>query len=583
MCAQNTIKKEDASKTLPSSPTSNIPNIVVSERLPEESSSALSILQPEPALAVLGQHGPPPAYSPVLAGTDEQSAKSSTGDNIQKQCVDKDLQRVAGLHTECAACNLSQTFSSTQHLERKVFVPPRPPGPHQCLVPPQRNTWLDRTVGSGTTESLVPCKGDLDFSSAPGVTLSGWKSSCLEAGVAGPHRSVSDEYTRSCSAASSTQPCSPAIQARIPLDDSHYARRHQATPTVTALASSNNARQQDNNHHREAITTIADTKRTASNMPSRTITYSPTSASVLTLSPVQTAPVVRPPQKAQDLPSRPSAIRRHPADLDVDEVLSALPILIPTPPEEQESLPPPECPTSTPGPSRVGGRSRSASAANSAFREEGGVCLRNDPFISIIYPGRGEAVWPLSEPKNKLLAALVEESEPLYSDEEDEDEEEDVSDNKSSSSSSSSSSPPLSLPPLYVDNALVQENCNRHEKSFISCGHDCIYMYCGSAEPCRASPAHHPQKVGEDAHSAEIGDENRRSRRRMMVQSFDTKKGQWANVEAEGRTASSRFGAVGEKLAPHPLPCRHLPLHLPLLLPADRAKALRENSQVEEY
>ncbi|OAP56801.1 hypothetical protein AYL99_08913 [Fonsecaea erecta] len=473
----------------------------------------------EHTLAVPG-HGPPTANSPVLATTDEQSVLTVTGDKIQEQNVDGDLEHVA-------ARSPLPTFSSSVRLEPRVFVPlSRRTGPHDRLVLPQRNTRLDQNVGSGTKQTLIPLNTCQDSPSPPRVELLRWESSASsspgEAAVAGPpRRSASSHYTRSRrrrrGAARLRRSCSPTLHAPVPfVDNSYHARydHHQATALRTAPVLSTTTSQPDHNYDiPEASTTTTTT--TASKMSSYTMTYSPTSPH-LTLSPMMTMPIaLPPPTPAQDIPRVAFPPGRHvdEADMNIDEILSALPIGIPV------------------------HRSRSSSTASSRApiisgggddheEEAGGARLRTDPFTSIMYPGRGEVPQHLSEPKNKLLAALVEDSYPCGSDE-------DAKDDKASGAKKNE-----------------ENDEDLDDAALVTVAQDALAAHCERVRLARDVVDNGPL------------------RQRRVAWQIDAARGKWVDVAARGLSAcANRFGAVGQRVTS----CVIAP---PVHLPQDQEKAV---------
>ncbi|KIW26825.1 uncharacterized protein PV07_06628 [Cladophialophora immunda] len=533
--------QQHASRASSTPPASRIPILVVPEVVPEESAGPSST-QSEHVLAAPG-HGPRTTDSPAVARTDEQSVEI-TGDETREEKIAEDLRNVTGLPAESAARNPFPPCSSSEHLERRVFVPPpRRPGPHDHRVPPQRNTWLDPFVGSGTTQTLIPLNTG-QRSSAPRVVLSRWESSSVQTGVEGPRRSASRRNTRSrrrrCRRARSSRSCSPALPPRIPLVDlvdSHHARYHQATPTRAAPVLSTTATQQDRNHDApEAFTTTAnDDKSTASKMSSYTMTYSPTSPSLLTLSPMVTVPIAPPPTPAQDIPLQTSSRDVvDEVDMNIDEILSALPIGIPIPPGEQPCALFPVRRAPTPPSSSLYGRSRRSSAASSnpfvsdgeEGEEEGGVALRHNPFIPIMYPGRGEVPRRLFEPQNKLLAALVRDSYPCDDDGDDGDDETEE----------------------------VGEDQDFRDDELVTVARDGVASYCQPASLCRAHRACMPCERGKRA--GEI-DTTGPLRQRRVTWQIDTKEqeARWVDVQARGLSArANKFGAVGQQVTSRTVP-----------------------------
>ncbi|KIX93691.1 uncharacterized protein Z520_10597 [Fonsecaea multimorphosa CBS 102226] len=542
-------KEEDASRTLSSSPASSIPDIVASERKPGENSCS-SLTQSEHALAVSG-HGPPPppptANSAASAWTDEQSVKTIAVDKIRRgERLDEGLENIAaGLPAEsvaaASACSLIQTFPSTEHLERRVFVPSaRQPGPHEPVVRPQRTyTSPDQIIGPGAApQTVIPLNTDQSsFPSPRQVVLSPpWESSSPGPAVAGPRRSASCQSIRSRRRGPrSIRSCSPTLQSRIPLvysiDSDHARNDCQVTTTPRTESILSTITTTDNNN-----------KSTASKMSSYTMTYSPTFPHRrLILSPKMTVPAsTPPPPPAQDIHMTHSRSLMEEADFNIDDILSAL--LIPI--REEEPTPPPSALYSSDG------RSSSMDISNTSNEdsdddddeeeeeeEEGeekekecGVRVHNDPFISIIYPGRGEVPERLREPKNKLLAALVEESHPC-------DDEDDAG-----------------------AEAKDAEEQDFADTDFVTVARADHHSYVQMASLCRAHRASMPCEKGKSEREIDHQGPLRQRRVTHQWQTDNNLGSHWVDVAAEGLSAgrANKFGAVGQQVTsgavPPPVP-----------------------------
>ncbi|OAG38389.1 hypothetical protein AYO21_07372 [Fonsecaea monophora] len=551
----NVIRKEDASRTASScpksspSPASNIPSLVVLVSVSDEENARASPIGSERSdtLAATGLHGPHATKSPASGWTDEQSTAKTTEYGIREdeeegeEKVHEDLvPSVAGCPVRATARSVLPTFSSPERLERRVFVPwVRYAGPHERVVPRQRTTWLDRAVDSDISTISVPLNTSREFQ----WTSQHAHSRCKfffprEAGVvvAGPPRSSSLKYTRRrFRRARLTRSCSSALPSRVhPLVDSSHVRYHsQATParTVVAAAVSPDTRLQDSHQAIHDPATIAvnnNSTTTPPKMPSYTMTCSPMSPCLLTLSPVVRMPAAPPPTPAQGIQKRLSRSQVDEADMNIDDILSALPIGIPIPSAKgkERCLSPVETiPPTPPSSPFYGRRSRSSSTSSSSATSSededrgGGVWLRRDPFVSIVYPGRGEASQPRpAEPDNKLLAALVEDSMPHDS---------------------------------VDDAALADKEPDFDDEDLVTVALDDLTSYRQTAKLCRKHRVHMPCERGKRARDVDHGP----LRQRRVTRQIDLQQGAWVDIEARGLSSQyNQFGAVGQRVTARAVP-----------------------------
>ncbi|OAL37738.1 hypothetical protein AYO20_02915 [Fonsecaea nubica] len=554
-CAGNVIRKEDASWTASSclksspSPASNVPSLVVSISVSDEENARASPTQHErnDALAATGLHGPHATKSPASGWTEQQSTVKSTEDETGEheeegeEKVHEDLDpSAAACPVRAAARSVVPTFSSPERLERRVFVPwVRHAGPHERVVPRQRTTWLDRAVGSDISKVSVPLNTSREFQ----WTSQHARSRCeffppreVAVDIAGPRRSSSLNYSRRrFRRARSTRSCSSALPSRVPpLVDSSYVRYHsQATPArrVVAAAISPDTRLQDSHHAINDPATIAASNNivtTPYKMSSYTMTCSPMSPCLLTLSPVVRMPAAPPPTPAQGIQKRLSRSQVDEADMSIDDILSALPIGIPIPSAKgkERCLSPLETIPPTPPSSPLYGRrsrssSTSSSIASSSDDEDrgGSVWLRRDPFVSIVYPGRGEVSQPRpAEPDNKLLAALVEDSVPDDS---------------------------------VDDSALADKEPDFDDEDLVTVALDDLASYCQTAKLCRKHRVHMPCERGKRARDVDHGP----LRQRRVTRQIDIQQGAWVDVEARGFSSQyNQFGAVGQRVTARAVP-----------------------------